>query len=121
MPARILVGDDHEEMRSLIVTLLEAEGYEVREATDTQGVLDEIARAKPDLLILDVHMPGGGGIQALRTIRSDPDLEALRVLLLSGTVDMVSDWPTDIGADARLPKPFPVDDLRQTVSSLLAG
>jgi CheY-like chemotaxis protein len=121
MPATILVADDHEEMRSLVVTLLEAQGYEVREAKDTQGVLDEVARAQPDLLIIDVHMPGGGGIEALKTIRNDPALAGMRVLLLSGSVDLASDWSSDTGADAHLPKPFQIDDLNETVRSLLAG
>jgi two-component system, OmpR family, alkaline phosphatase synthesis response regulator PhoP len=119
MAATVVVADDHEEMRHLVVELLEAEGYEVRQATDTQGVLDEVARAKPDLLILDVHMPGAGGVEALKTIRRDPDLNGMRVLLLSGSVDLATDWPSQIGADAHLPKPFPIDDLNSTVRSLL--
>jgi CheY-like chemotaxis protein len=121
MAATVVVADDHEEMRRLVVELLEAEGYEVRQATDTQGVLDEVARTKPDLLVLDVHMPGAGGIEALKTIRSDPDLNEMRVLLLSGSVDFAADWPAQIGADAHLPKPFPIDELNSTVRSLLAS
>jgi CheY-like chemotaxis protein len=121
MAATVVVADDHEEMRRLVVELLEAEGYEVRQATDTQGVLDEVARAKPDLLILDVHMPGAGGVEALKSIRSDPDLNGIRVLLLSGSVDLATDWPAQIGADAHLPKPFPIDELNSTVRSLLAS
>jgi CheY-like chemotaxis protein len=121
MGGTILVGDDHEEMRSLVVTLLEAQGYDVRQAGDTQAVLDEVARDKPDLLILDVHMPGGGGIEALKAIRSDPGLEGMLVILLSGSVDLADDWPSRIGADAHLPKPFPIEDLNQTVRSLLDG
>jgi CheY-like chemotaxis protein len=121
MPAKILVADDHDEMRSLVVTLLEAQGYEVRQATDTQGVLDQAARERPDLLILDVHMPGEGGIAALKSIRDDPATKEMRVLLLSGSVDLGSNWPEEIGADAHLPKPFPIDELNQTVKSLLEG
>ena len=120
MAQRVLIADDHEEMRQLIVELLVAEGYEVREATDTQSVLDEVGRDRPDLLILDVNMPGAGGVQALKAIRQDPELAGLRVILLSGTIDLSSDWP-DLGADAQLPKPFPIDDLTSTVRTLLAG
>jgi len=107
MTGTVVVADDHEEMRRLVVQLLEAEGYEVRQARDTQEALHEVARAKPDLLILDVHMPGAGGVEALKSIRSDPGLNGMRVLLLSGSVDFAADWPSQIGADAHLPKPFP--------------
>ena len=119
--AEILIADDHEEMRRLIVELLVEEGYEVRQATDTQSVLDEVGRARPDLLILDVNMPGAGGVQALKAIRGNPNLTGMRVLLLSGSIDFATDWPAEVGADAHLPKPFPIDELTSTVRSLLAG
>jgi CheY-like chemotaxis protein len=117
--SQILIADDHEEMRRLIVELLVAEGYEVRQATDTQSVLDEVGRSTPDLLILDVNMPGAGGVQALKTIRGNPELSGMRVLLLSGSVELATDWPAEVGADAHLPKPFPIDELNSTVKQLL--
>jgi CheY-like chemotaxis protein len=117
----ILIADDHEEMRQLIVELLGAQGYEIREAADTQAVLDEIDRERPDLLIVDVNMPGEGGIAALRLIRQQRDLDGMRVLVLSGSVDLASDWLTKVGADAHLSKPFPIDELNETVRRLLEG
>jgi hypothetical protein len=45
----------------------------------------------------------------------------MKVLLLSGSVDLASDWPREVGADAHLPKPFPVDEFNSTVRELLAG
>jgi CheY-like chemotaxis protein len=121
MAHTVLIGDDHEVMRQLVVELLEEQGYDVRQARDTQGVIDELRREPPDLLILDVHMPGGGGIEALRAIKDDPGRNELRVLLLSGSVELSADWPPELGIDAHLPKPFPIDDLHETVRSLLAG
>jgi CheY-like chemotaxis protein len=117
---RILVGDDNEQMRRLIVELLEAEGHEVAQASDTGQVLEKVAHARPDLLILDVQMPGGGGIEALRAIRSDSANGGMPVLLLSGSVDLEVDWASKVGANAQLPKPFRVDEFRTTVGSLLA-
>jgi CheY-like chemotaxis protein len=118
--SRILVGDDNEQMRRLVVELLVAEGHEVSEASDTDEVLEQVSQARPDLLILDVQMPGGGGIEALRAIRSDPLNERLPVLLLSGSVDLNVDVASDVGADAQLPKPFRIDEFRDAVGSLLA-
>jgi CheY-like chemotaxis protein len=120
MTQQVLVGDDNEQMRRLIVELLVAEGYEVSEATDTGQVLDRVSHARPDLLILDVQMPGGGGVEALRAIRSDPANGGLPVLLLSGSVDLSFDLASEVGADAQLPKPFRIDQFRDTVASLLA-
>jgi DNA-binding response OmpR family regulator len=116
---RILIADDHEEMRQLVVELLAAHGYEIRDAADTQAVLDEIEGDRPDLLILDVNMPGDGGIAALRSIREKRDLDGMRVLVLSGSLDLPTDWLTQVGADAHLPKPFPIDELNETVRRLL--
>lgn len=121
MAQRVLIGDDNEQMRRLIVELLQAEGYEVSEASDTGEVLEQVAQGKPDLLILDVQMPGGGGIEALRAIRGDPSNGRLPVLLLSGSVDLEVDWASKVGADAQLPKPFRIDEFRDTVGSLLAA
>jgi CheY-like chemotaxis protein len=118
--SRILVGDDNEQMRRLIVELLVSEGYEVTEASDTGQVLEQISRTQLDLLILDVQMPGGGGIEAIKAIRSDPAHQDIPVLLLSGSVDLEIDWASEVGADAQLPKPFHIDELRETVGSLLS-
>jgi CheY-like chemotaxis protein len=107
-------------MRHLVVELLESEGYETAEATDTQAVLDAVARDRPDVLILDVHMPGEGGIAALKAIRRDHDLDRMRVLVLSGSVELAPEWLSEIGADALLPKPFPIEELGSTVRRLLA-
>jgi CheY-like chemotaxis protein len=71
------------------------------------------------LLILDVQMPGGGGVEALRAIRSDPANGGLPVLLLSGSVDLHVNMASEVGADAQLPKPFRIDEFREAVSSLL--
>src|SRR4029453_18442623 len=100
---RILIADDHEEMRQLVVELLEEQGYEIREAADTQAALDAIASKRPDLLILDVNMPGEGGIAALKAIREREDLDGMRVLVLSGSVDLAPEWLREVGADAHLP------------------
>jgi CheY-like chemotaxis protein len=118
----VVIGEDHDQMRALIVDVLSDQGYEIREASDTQAVLDTVDEFRPDLLILDVHMPGEGGIAALRQIRSNPEYKDTRVLLLSGSVEALdADWAATVGADDHLPKPFPVAELKSKVKALLAG
>ena len=121
MAHTILIADDHEEMRELVVELLQRQGYELRQAGDTDAVLEQIRAERPDLLILDVNMPGEGGIAALRAIRENQALNGMRILVLSGSVDLAPEWFSDLGADAQLPKPFPIDDLNATVRRLLPG
>jgi two-component system, OmpR family, response regulator VicR len=120
MARRVLVGEDNEQMRRLIVELLLAAGHEVSEASDTGEVLEQVSHIRPDLLILDVQMPGGGGVEALRAIRSDPANGGMPVLLLSGSIDLHVNLASEVGADAQLPKPFAIDEFRETVTSLLS-
>jgi two-component system, sensor histidine kinase and response regulator len=121
MTHTILIADDHEEMRRLVVELLEGPEYEIRQAADTDATLDQIEAEPPDLLILDVNMPGGGGIAALKAIRENRTLNGMRVLILSGSVELAPEWLSELGADAQLPKPFPIDELNATVRHLLPG
>ena len=121
MAHTILIADDHEEMRELVVELLEGQGYEIQQAADTDAVLERVGAVHPDLVILDVNMPGEGGIAALKAIRANRTLNGVRILVLSGSVDIAPEWLSDLGADAQLPKPFPIDDLNATVRRLLPG
>ena len=121
MAKRILIADDHQEMRQLVIELLQEQGYETAQASDTGAVFDEIARERPDLVILDVNMPGAGGIAALKAIREDRNLVGMRVLVLSGSMELAPEWLREVGADAQLSKPFPIDELNATVRELLGG
>lgn len=122
MAHSVLIGDDTDHVRRLISVILSRHGYELREAEDGQATLDELNRARPDLLILDVHMPGLDGLEVLKHVRADPGLAETRVLLLTGGVEALdSDWGQRVGADAHLAKPFEADALLTTVQALLDG
>ena len=84
-PARILVVDDDSLIRRGTVRLMRASGYEALEAASgAEGV--ELARAHaPDLVLLDVDMPGLGGIEVCRALKADPVLNGTFVVLCSGT------------------------------------
>jgi CheY-like chemotaxis protein len=118
IPRTVLICDDDALMRGLIRTVLAAEGYELREASNGRQALEELDRGRPDLLILDNRMPGLSGEAVLERVRTDPALSAVRVLLVSGA-GMLPELAGTIGADAYLQKPFAVDALRETVERLL--
>lgn len=122
MPAKILICDDDEQMRRLIATVLRGEGCLLREAGDGHAALEELAADPPDLVLLDLQMPGPDGLELLDHIRSDPALSRTRVLLLSGKAEaLASGWHEQVGADGHLSKPFAIGDLRASVEALLSG
>ena len=79
-PARILVVDDEERVRSFLRTMLERKGYEVLLAADGNEALDRALESSPDLVILDLFLPGMTGLEVCRQLRS---WSAVPILFLS--------------------------------------
>ncbi len=106
----ILLVDDDEVLRERLATAIRSRGYEVRTAGSSDEALREIARESPEMAVLDLRMPGGGGIELLKELKKhDP---ATRVLMLTGygsistAVEAVRD-----GAVGYLPKPADADEI----------
>jgi two-component system, OmpR family, response regulator MprA len=115
---RVLIVDDDAGVRRMLARTLEAEGYGVTTAADGGSALVEIERSAPDLIVLDVAMPGMDGLGVTRRLRGKGD--ALPVLLLTardGVADRVAGL--DAGADDYLVKPFATDELLARVRALL--
>jgi DNA-binding response OmpR family regulator len=120
--ATILVCDDKEGVRSLIRHEMEEEGHVVIEAENGIEVLALASQTRPDLVILDLVLPGRSGLEVLQSLRRQEALATVPVLLLTGA-RIIADEETaaSFGADAFLPKPFERTELRRTVRELLAG
>lgn len=122
MPAkRILIVDDHAETRRLVRWGLSDGGFTLHEAANASGAL-QLARAlRPDLVILDVVLPGGtDGVELCKQFRADAELAELRVLILSaGTAPKDRQRALDAGANAYLSKPFSPVELDRQVQALL--
>jgi DNA-binding response OmpR family regulator len=120
---RILVVDDDEGVRTVVSWQLEAEGFAVLNATDGAEALETIERDHPDLVVLDLSLPGVGGLDVLRRVRRDESsLRAapLPVIVLSGRsgeTDRIVGL--DLGADDYLVKPFSPGELAARVRSVL--
>jgi predicted signal transduction protein with EAL and GGDEF domain len=104
--AKILVADDDMNVRLLTRQCLEAEGLEVVEAADGPEALDTFVRERPDLVFLDVEMPGMTGLEVCRRIRAMPQGENIPILIVTGSDDRQSiDEGFDAGATQYKTKP----------------
>lgn len=120
--ARILVVDDEASMRQVIRHACERAGHEVFEAIDAPSAVVAYERVKPDLMILDIGMPGGGGKQVLSTLRSRPSLALSPVLVVTGSMSGSPDEiRTALRVDAAVLKPFRVAVLTRSIAELLGA
>lgn len=117
---RILIVDDQEDIRELVRMTLEIDGHEVHEAADGADALQMAARCRPDLVLLDIMMPGGiDGLGVCRTLRQQGTGGRPRVVMLSAR-GQKNDQQAGLqaGADAYLVKPFSPRELLQVVTRL---
>jgi two-component system phosphate regulon response regulator PhoB len=116
----VLIADDESSMRLLVHTTIESDSYQVIEAADGDEAWELIKRHKPSLVLLDVQMPGRTGLEILASIKSDPSLRAVRVILMTARA-LESDRTAGIaaGADFYLTKPFSPLELLARVQEAL--
>jgi CheY-like chemotaxis protein len=115
--ATILVVDDSEIERELLSAGLSAIGYTVRSAANGIEALAAIRADPPDVLVLDLMMPGMDGPSLLEAMRRDPGLAGVRVVVTTGVVS--PHVQRLLHPDATLFKPFPLPDLFRTVGRLV--
>jgi signal transduction histidine kinase len=116
---RVLIVDDAADNRFLLQTLLEDEGYTVVSAENGAIALEHVAHHPPDLILLDIMMPGMSGYEVTRRIHSQQDWPFIPILLVTAheQADVVEGL--DAGADDFIRKPFDVDELLARVRALL--
>lgn len=117
---RILVVDDNRDNLEVLATRLRFRGYEIDTATRGEDALERVASKTPDLILLDVMMPGMDGFEVARRIKSDPELPFIPIILVtarSATQDKVAGL--DAGADDYLTKPINFAELEARVRSML--
>jgi len=114
---RILLVDDEPDLRRMVSRYLKAEGFDVAEADTATAALKELARSMPDLIVLDVAMPGMDGFETLREIRRQSDVPVIMLTARSEEVDRVVGLT--MGADDYVTKPFSPRELVARVRAVL--
>jgi CheY-like chemotaxis protein len=117
---RILVADDDRVVVTLLAKILRDEGHEVIPVFDAmQAVMFAVRTPHPDLILLDVNMPGGSGVEALKRIRASLKTALVPVLVLSGSIDPnMPETVKSLGADGYLSKPVDPKALVEAVARL---
>ena len=115
--AKILIVDDAQQVRRVLRTALSSEGYTTYEAASGEEALDSIRAAVPDAILLDVNMPGMGGLEACREIRRTMDVPILMLTVRNSERDKV--LALDAGADDYVVKPFGMQELLARIRAAL--
>ena len=115
-PKTILICEDDKNLRQLVRAVL-GDGYRFLEANDGDEAIELALRARPDLIILDLMMPGRSGIEVLTQLRQELPNGDTRVIVMSAWD--ADEAALDAGADRFVPKPFDADELTAAVEDVL--
>ncbi|MGD0200786.1 MAG: response regulator transcription factor [Bryobacteraceae bacterium] len=115
--ARILIVDDEPQIRRVMRTTLAAQGYIVADARSGEEALEKLRTERFDLVLLDLNMPGMGGLAACRAIRADPDIPIIILSVRDAEKDKVQ--ALDAGADDYVSKPFGIEELLARIRAAL--
>jgi CheY-like chemotaxis protein len=111
----ILVADDNEDCRVALCTLLESLGYRVLEASDGESAVEVARHEEPDLILMDIMMPGVDGLEATRQIRASSDEGQMRIVAVSA-MEGARQASLAAGCDDCILKPIDLKDLDDLVA-----
>jgi CheY-like chemotaxis protein len=117
--ARILIVEDHPTMREAMRLVLEREGFDIDEASDGDQALASVRNNPPDLVLLDMSIPGTAGPDVLAALKSDPATSEVRVIVVTATGEEGRAAAMAGGADHYFTKPFSPIALLQAVEEVL--
>jgi len=120
MPQHIIVVDDDKEVREIVTFALNCNGFEVAAASNGQQLHHLLASQVPDLIILDVMMPGQNGYQLFHFLRNNPDTQQIPIIIMTAHAENIYERiSADLGAAMHVTKPFHPLDLVEKVRALL--
>ena len=118
----IVIVEDNEHNQKLASDVLRHKGYRVMVADTAEAGIPLVQKEKPDLVLMDIHLPGMNGIQALAKLRAAPETQAIPVFAFTASV-MPQDRKeiTSAGFDGFLSKPINLKEFLETIAARLAG
>ena len=117
-----LIVDDSATERSIISSCLKEFGIEVFEAFSGEEALEKIEQKYPDLILLDIVLPGRSGFEICRQLKKSEDTNKIPIILCSSkSTDMDKFWGKKQGADAYMPKPIDLEELVRIVKNFIAA
>ncbi len=120
MVRKILIVDDEKDIVDLVAYNLEKEGYEILKAFDGEKALALVRTKRPDLVVLDLMLPGIQGLEVCRRLRRDPSTAQVPIIMLTAKGDEVDRvLGLEIGADDYVTKPFSVKELTARIRAVL--
>jgi len=121
MNQRIMVVEDQEDNRQILRDLLGSNGYELIEAWDGEAALTTLASQRPDLILMDIQLPGIDGYEVTRRIKADPGLRAIPIIAVTSyALSGDAEKAFDAGCDAYVTKPYSPRQLLAKVREYLA-
>lgn len=117
----VLLVEDEDNIALALEHLIERQGYRLSRVADGDAAMAAISEVRPDLVVLDVMLPGSSGYEVCQSIRRDSSLSGIKILMMTargGEVERRKGLA--LGADAFLTKPFATSDLTDQINDLLA-
>jgi two-component system cell cycle response regulator DivK len=120
MTKRILVVEDQEDNRQILRDLLGNAGFELDEAENGQDAIDQVAKRRPDLILMDIQLPVMDGYEATRRIKSDPATQAIPIIVVTSyALSGDENKARAAGCDAYVTKPYSPRQLLAKVREFL--
>ena len=121
-PARILIVEDEDNIALALAHVLGREGWAVERAADGDAGLAAVRTQHPDLVLLDVMLPGMTGYEVCQAVRLEPELADVKILMMTARGNaMERRKGLALGADGFIAKPFDLSDLMEQARALLSG
>jgi DNA-binding response OmpR family regulator len=119
MAKKIMVVDDEPDILFTVGQMLKISGYEVIKATNGEACLNELNKAIPDLVLLDIMMPEMSGWDVAAKIKENPDWRNIPIVFLTAKGDTMSIGMGNLAAEDYITKPFDIEDLKKRVEKIL--
>ena len=119
MKSRVLVVEDYEDTREFMKFLLQDYGFDVAEATNGYEAIEAVKHSVPDLILMDISMPGMDGLTAARKIREQSGSEKPPIIAITAYGEAARRKALEAGCDASLSKPIDFEDLEPVLSRYL--